>query len=70
MKHKSYLGVNIHELEDIEIFFKDISINVYNLKIENNSINAMRVHVSNKMRRMLLHLDFMKIILCILKILT
>ena len=47
VSHKLYLGIQIRELEDVEIFF-NVSINVYNLVINDNNITAVRERVSNK----------------------
>ena len=47
VSHKFYLGIQIRELEDVEIFF-NVSINVYNLVINDNNITAVRERVSNK----------------------
>ena len=47
VSHKFYLGIQIRELEDVESFF-NVSINVYNLVINDNNITAVRERVSNK----------------------
>ena len=45
--HKEYLGLDLCELEDIEMFF-DVMINVYQLQLDDEQVIASRLHVSNK----------------------
>ena len=51
--HKKYLGLDLSEIENIEIFF-DISINIYGLQINNNEILAEKIHINgdNKKEKM------------------
>ena len=44
--HRLYLGLELHEIEDIEIFF-NINVNIYKLNVNENEILAERQHIHN-----------------------